>query len=87
MIIVEKDINNCSIAGLSYYDNCFTDKKKGNESKWSGSDLLKIAFKLIEKIKDRYKIKTVTLTDNEQKFCRKGKQIDLLLTLNLKLMK
>lgn len=83
MIVVEKDINNCSIAGLLYDDKCFADKKIEKGEKWSGSDLLKIAFKLIEKIKDRYKIKTITLTDNAQKFCRKGKQIDLGLMLTL----
>ena len=83
MIIIEKDINNCSINTLSYDDNCFPEKKEKNGIKWSGSDLLKIAFKLIEKIKDKYKLKTITLTDNSQKICSEGKSLDLGLMLTL----
>jgi hypothetical protein len=64
---------------LSYDDKCFADKN----GKWSGSDLLQIAFQIIDKIKDMYNIKTITLMDNSQKFCKEGKNIDLGLMLTL----
>jgi hypothetical protein len=83
MIIIEKEINNCAINEISYDDKCFVEKNPEDGKKWSGSDLLKIAFKLIDKIKDKYNLKTVTLTDNSQKTCKNGKNIDLGLMLTL----
>lgn len=82
MIIVEKDINNCSIQTLSYNEKCFNTKDQ-LQFKSTGSDLLKIALKFIDKIKDKYNIKTITLTDNSKKYCTTKKQIRLGLMLTL----
>lgn len=83
MIMIEKDEKNCSIHSLSYDDKCFSGKSIEDNNKWSGSDLLKIAFMLINKIKIKYKLKSITLTDNSQKFCKNGKYIDFGLMLIL----
>lgn len=83
MITVERELNNCDIHTLSYDKNCFAEKTIDKNKEWAGSDLLKISLLLINKIKDKYKIKTITLTDNAQKFCRERKNIDLGLMLTL----
>lgn len=92
MITIEKEIKSCDIHTLSYDEKCFSNKKdKINEKdkknkdvvKWSGRDLLQIAFKIIDEVKDNYDVKTITLTDNSQKFCRMGKSLDLGLMLIL----
>jgi hypothetical protein len=71
MIIIDKDENTCSIHTISYDEKCFENKKG------SGSDLLKLALLLIDKIKERYKIQKITLTDNSSKRCKNNKNINL----------
>lgn len=71
MIIIDKSINTCSIHTISYDEKCFENKKG------CGSDLLKLALLLINKIKNRYEIKKITLTDNSIKMCKNGKNIKL----------
>jgi hypothetical protein len=83
MIIIEKEIHNCSIQTLSYDDKCFEKQITKYNNKYTGSDLLKLALKLIDKIKDRYKLKTITLQDNAQKYCGKNKKINLGMMLTL----
>ncbi len=81
-IIVEKDDKKdviCEIHNLSYDSTC---TPLAEISDRNGSSLLKIALKLINTIKDRYKIKRIQLTDNSVKNC-KGKQIRLNMMLTL----
>jgi hypothetical protein len=44
---------------------------------------MKIALKLILKIKDNYKIKYIQLSDNSVKYCNKKHQIDLSMMMTL----
>jgi len=64
--------------GVTYDKKCFEDSKcRDFRNEWNGSTLLKIAFKLIRQLKEKYDVKYITLTDNSQKYCRSGKIIDL----------
>ena len=83
MIIVETEIHNCNIHDLSYNDKCFAKKNIVIAQKTTGSDLLKLALLLVDKIKDRYKIKTISVQDNSAKFCKPGKRINLGMMLTL----
>ena len=64
--------NICHIQSIEYNENCMPRLELNNK----GSTLLKIALKLIRLLKDRYKIKTIELTDNSKKTCG-GKEIKL----------
>lgn len=73
------DINDkmAYIQELSNDDLCFNNNQKKEFGKnATGSLLLKISIKLIEKIKDIYGLKYVQLKDNAQKFCG-NKRINL----------
>jgi hypothetical protein len=83
MIIIEKDEKNCSIQTISYNDKCFAKKNIFKLEKTKGGDLLKLALKLIDMIKNKYKIKTITLTDNAQKKCGDKKKINLSMMMTL----
>ena len=68
----EETENICHIQSITYNKNCMPRLEMNNK----GSTLLKIALKLIKLLKDRYKIKTIELTDNSKKNCN-GKEIKL----------
>ena len=78
-IIISKKYNLCEIHNISYDSDCMpsatmTDKK--------GSSLMKIALKLIDKIKDKYKLRYIQLTDNSTKICNTKKiKLSIMLTL------
>jgi hypothetical protein len=74
----EENENICYIQSIAYNKNCMPRLEMNNK----GSTLLKIALKLIRLLKDRYKIKTIELTDNSKKTC-KGKEIKLSTMLTL----
>jgi hypothetical protein len=77
--INEKQIDNiCHIQSITYNKNCMPRIELNNK----GTTLLKIALKLINTIKDRYKIKVIELTDNSKKNCG-GKEIKLSTMLTL----
>ena len=79
LIIVDKQSRTCEIHNISYDSRCMpsatmTDKK--------GSSLMKIALKLIDKIKDKYKLRYIQLTDNSTKICNTKKiKLGTMLTL------
>jgi hypothetical protein len=78
-IIISKKYNSCEIHNISYDSDCMPS---ANIIDKKGSSLLKIALKLIEKIKDRYKLRYVQLTDNSIKKCNKYNiQLSTMLTL------
>jgi hypothetical protein len=79
LIIVDKQSRTCEIHNISYDSRCMpsatmTDKK--------GSSLMKIALKLIDKIKDKYRLRYIQLTDNSTKICN-TKKINLSIMLTL----
>ncbi len=70
--------NVCHIQSITYNKNCMPRLELNKK----GSTLLKIALKLINTIKDRYKIHTIDLKDNSVKNCN-GKEIKLSKMLTL----
>ena len=78
LIQVNKKENMCHIQSINYDKSCMPQLKMNN----NGSTLLKIALKLINTIKDRYKINKIQLTDNSKKNCN-GWEIRLGLMLTL----
>jgi hypothetical protein len=73
-VIVDKNKRKCEIHNISYDSKCMpkteiTDKK--------GGSLVLIALKLIDMIKDNYKLKYVMLTDNSAKYCKNKHRIEL----------
>jgi hypothetical protein len=68
IIDVNKKEKFVHIGGISYDDNCF----EVNSIQKSGSTLLKIALKLIEKIEGYYGLKYIQLKDNSSKYCKKA---------------
>ena len=74
-----KEIKNiCHIQSIEYNKNCMPRLELNNK----GSTLLKIALKLINTIKNRYKIHKIDLMDNSVKSCN-GKRIRLNMMLTL----
>ena len=74
-----KEIKNiCHIQSIEYNKNCMPRFELNNK----GSTLLKIGLKLINTIKDRYKIHIIDLKDNSIKNCN-GKEIKLSMMLTL----
>jgi hypothetical protein len=70
LIRINKEEKSAEILGIGYYPYCFTNKQiKHFKGKTSGSLLLKLALKLVNNIKDHYKLEKVTLQDNSQKKC------------------
>lgn len=69
IINVDKMRHVAYINGISYDNNCFSDKSLQK----SGSTLLKVALLLIDKIKIHYKLKYVCLKDTSTKICPKSK--------------
>jgi hypothetical protein len=78
IIIVYKKDRSCLIQNILYDKSCIPRLELNNK----GTTLLKIALKLINTIKDRYKIKVIELTDNSKKNCG-GKEIKLSTMLTL----
>lgn len=78
IIIVYKKDQTCLIQNILYDKSCIPRLEAQNK----GTTLLKIALKLINTIKDRYKINRIELSDNSKKNCM-GKEIKLGLMLTL----
>jgi hypothetical protein len=77
LIRINKEEKSAEILGIGYYPFCFTNKQiKHFKGKTSGALLLKLALKLVNEVKDHYKLEKVTLQDNSQKKCH-GFDIDL----------
>jgi len=72
-IIIDKKNNLCEIHNILYHSDCMPTAEMDDKK---GSTLIKIALTLINKIKDRYKINKINLTDNSKKKC-KNKEIEL----------
>jgi hypothetical protein len=72
-IFVNKILGEAIIHEIYYDEDCLYPDMK-NEYK-SGRTILKIALKLIDQIKDKYKIKYVKLQDNSNKLCRNKDQV------------
>jgi hypothetical protein len=72
-VIVNKKINKCSIQNILYQNDCLPEAQMDDKK---GKTLLKIAFKLIETIKDKYNIKYIQLSDQSVKNCN-GIEIQL----------
>jgi hypothetical protein len=72
-IIVDKNNNICEIHNILYHKDCMPTAEMNDKK---GSILMKIALILINKIKDKYKINKIYLTDNSKKIC-KNKEIEL----------
>ncbi len=73
-IIINKNTNICTINNILYQTECIplahiNDKR--------GSTLLKLCLIIINKIKDRYKLKYIQLTDNSSKMCKNKHRIEL----------
>jgi hypothetical protein len=65
LVQVNKKKKTCNIQSITYDKSCIPRLEMNNK----GSTLLKIALKLINTIKDRYKIERIELTDNSKKTC------------------
>jgi len=88
-LIILVDLQNlCAVLhGVTYDKSCFEDKNcKKFSDEFNGSTILKIAFKVIDQLKNKYKLKYITLIDSSYKDCYKydtdgeiesAKQIDL----------
>jgi len=72
-IIVDKNNNICEIHNIFYHKDCMPSAEMNDKT---GSTLIKIALNLIDKIKYKYEIKYIYLTDNSKKIC-KNKEIEL----------
>lgn len=66
VIEVDKEERYAGITGISYDKKCFS---KVYIDTYTGSTLLKLALKLLDKIKHKYNLKYVQLTDNSRKYC------------------
>jgi hypothetical protein len=64
-ILISKKDYNAEIHGIGNYEKCIADTNTK-----VGSTLLKITLKMLKKYKDKFKIKTITLTDNSLKDCK-----------------
>ncbi len=77
LIRINKKEKMAEILGIGYYPYCFTNEQiKHFRGKTGGSLLLRLALKIVEEIKDQYKIEKITLQDNSHKLCHEN-QIDL----------
>lgn len=65
LIEVNKKEKICHIQSITYDKSCMPQLQMNN----NGSTLLKIALKLINTIKDKYKINRIDLKDNSKKIC------------------
>jgi hypothetical protein len=74
VVIVDKNNKTCEIHNISYDSKCMP-KAELNDKK--GGSLLIIALKLINMIKDNYKLKYVQLSDNSAKYCKNKHRIEL----------
>jgi len=72
-IIVDKNNNVCEIHNILYHKDCMPTAEMNDKK---GKTLIKLALMLINKIKDRYNIKKIFLSDNSKKIC-KNKEIEL----------
>ena len=73
-IIVDKIKNICEVHNILYHPDCMATAEMNDKK---GSTLIKLAFILINKIKDRYNIKKIYLTDNSSKRCKNKHRIEL----------
>ena len=77
-IQIYKKEHTTSITHITYDSKCIPNLESSN----NGSTLLKVSLKLINTIKDRYKIKQIRLTDNSNKKCgTKELRLGLMMTL------
>jgi hypothetical protein len=65
IIHVDKALGIVYLNGIYYDDKCFNMRS----TQKSGTTLLKLSLKLIDKIKAHYNIKKITLTDTARKYC------------------
>lgn len=72
-IFVNKLLREAVIHEIYYDEDCLYPDMK-NEYK-SGRTILKLALKLIDQIKDKYKIKHIKLQDNSNKLCQSNNQV------------
>jgi hypothetical protein len=79
IIIIDSTEKCASINGINYDPSCFTGVQVGSfGDKSTGSLLLRVGLQLINKLKSKYDLKYVHLTDNSQKSCASVKKmIDL----------
>jgi hypothetical protein len=73
IIHLDKALGIAYLNGISYDDKCFNMRS----TQKSGTTLLKLSLKLIDKIKAHYNIKKITLTDNSRKYCGIGIPIEM----------
>lgn len=66
-IIISKEDRNAEIHGISNYEKCIADTNTN-----VGSFLLKLTIKMLKRIKNKFNIDTITLTDNSLKSCGKN---------------
>lgn len=81
-ILIEVSIEdrNAEIFELSYDPKCFPGLKADEHT---GTTLLKLALKLLEKIKDKYKLRYVQLMDNSRKWCNEVENFITLADLSM----
>lgn len=79
-IIINKTNNTSELHNISYDEKCMPHAEMKDKK---GGTLIKIALKLINKIKDNYQIKYVQLSDNSVKYCKNKHQIDLSMMMTL----
>ena len=67
IVDINKELGIAHLTSISYNDKCFDIKSIQK----SGSSLLNLSLKLIDKIKLHYNLKKITLTDFSRKYCNK----------------
>lgn len=66
IIVIDRTERTALLDNISYYDECFPK----NAAVKKGGILLQVAMKLIDQIKNKYKLRYVTLKDNSRKTCK-----------------